>query len=152
MLHPNNAALASSVPEGIEVIVSYGSMAWEIKLADVLPVPAPRDNVELSPPSSSNQILAHEKPQRAEDHHLTIMSTVKAQKIEVLDIIQPMTAKVTLDKKRGPKRKVLPEDLVKRLASQGQGSKAIAAQLKKQGLEVSYKTIQRILSGQRVLV
>jgi len=74
-----------------------------------------------------------------------IMSTVKSKNFEV-DIIQPRVSKVTRGK-RGPKFSELPEGLIKELASQGQGSKAIGTMLKREfGIEVSYKTIQRRLS------
>jgi hypothetical protein len=67
---------------------------------------------------------------------------------------------ITVDKLRllphrekpGPKPKTLPVDFIKTLASQGLGSKAIATQLKHSGLEVSYKTIQRLIAGQGILV
>jgi hypothetical protein len=52
--------------------------------------------------------------------------------------------------KRGPKfRDDIPTDFVNELASQGKGPKAIAGILKGKGIAVSYKTIQRTLSGQR---
>jgi len=56
--------------------------------------------------------------------------------------------------KRGPKfRDDIPVDIVNELAAQGMGAWAIAAELKKErGITVSYKTVQRILAGQRVLV
>ena len=79
----------------------------------------------------------------------TIMSTVESTKNEV-DIIKSQTAKRT-NGKRGPKLKSLPQEVVIQWASEGMGSKAIASQLKReQGIDVSYKTIQRILSGERV--
>jgi len=94
------------------------------------------------------------KPKRAPketaqaSHYVrTIMSTVESKKIEV-DIIYPSDA---MSKgKRGPKHRQLPEDLVVRLAGEGVGSKAIAAKLKAElSITVSYKTIQRVLSGER---
>ena len=76
------------------------------------------------------------------------MSTSDDKKTTV-DIIKPSVAKVTRGK-RGPKHRDLPGDLIKQLAGEGMGSKAIATQLKKeQGINVSYKTIQRVLSGER---
>jgi len=74
-----------------------------------------------------------------------IMSTVNDQKPKV-DIIQPQPPKVTIGK-RGPKFTDLPEDLISELAGQGMGSKAITAELAKQGYFVSYKTVQRRLQG-----
>jgi len=53
-------------------------------------------------------------------------------------------------KKRGRKPKELPEALIRQLAEEGLGSKAIASRLVSElGIEVSYKTIQRLLSGKR---
>ena len=79
-----------------------------------------------------------------------IMSTVKRKKTEV-DIIPPAVSART-PPKRGPKHKPLPEDLVKQWAGEGMGAKAIATMLTGEGVEVSYKTIQRLLSGQRVMM
>jgi hypothetical protein len=58
---------------------------------------------------------------------------------------------VMVKKRRGPKQKKLPVGMIKRWEKKGLGSKRIAARLKEQGVEVSYKTIQRILNGQRVM-
>ncbi len=52
--------------------------------------------------------------------------------------------------KRGPKQKALPQELIEQWADQGMGSKAIASRLNNElGITVSYKTIQRLLSGER---
>jgi len=50
------------------------------------------------------------------------------------------------------KKRQLPEQLIKQLHSKdGMGSKAISTHLKtRKGIIVSYKTIQRILSGERI--
>jgi hypothetical protein len=95
------------------------------------------------------------KPQKAPKKQYTIsgvgdgiMSTLESKKSEV-DIIQPSVA-IRAVVKRGPKHRQLPEDLIRQLASEGMGSKVIAARLKAEhGIIVSYKTIQRILSGER---
>jgi hypothetical protein len=77
------------------------------------------------------------------------MSTLKNPKIEV-DIIQPSVAKVSRGK-RGPKPRVLPNELIKQWAGEGMGSKAIATRLNaERDVKVSYKTIQRMLSGERI--
>ena len=61
-----------------------------------------------------------------------IMSTVKA------------------NNKRGPKHKALPVELIVQWAGQGMGSKTIASKLNSElGINVSYKTIQRTLAGER---
>ncbi|MFC2024460.1 helix-turn-helix domain-containing protein [Chloroflexota bacterium] len=77
----------------------------------------------------------------------TIMSTLESKKSEV-DIIQPVVISKEI-RKRGPKPRSLPEDFIRQLASEGTGSKAIATRLKAEGVTVSYKTIQRVLSGER---
>lgn len=77
-----------------------------------------------------------------------IMSTLGSKKFKE-DIINP-PAMSRARGKRGPKHRRLPEDLIRQLADQGMGSKAIAGWLKaERGVTVSYKTIQRILSGER---
>jgi len=48
------------------------------------------------------------------------------------------------------KKRPLPDEKIKQLHKEGMGTKAIATRLKKeQGIPISYKTIQRVLSGQR---
>jgi len=91
---------------------------------------------------------APKKQYQVSQHGDGIMSTVEGKKIEV-DIINPPDA-IRTSTKRGPKHRQLPEDLIRQLASEGMGSKVIAARLKAEhGIIVSYKTIQRILSGER---
>jgi hypothetical protein len=71
------------------------------------------------------------------------LSTLKDGKITV-DIIRPRIGK------RGPKKKELPNEEIKQLHQDGMGAKAIASWLKRElGIEVSYKTIQRLLSDER---
>jgi hypothetical protein len=78
-----------------------------------------------------------------------IMSTPKTPKTKG-DKTTPLAM---VKRRRGPKYKVLPVEKIKRLAKEeGMGSKRIAAQLEKEhGITISYKTIQRILNGQRML-
>lgn len=78
-----------------------------------------------------------------------IMHTVEGEKTKV-GIIPPVTPKVTCGK-RGPKFRALPVALIKKLAGEGLGSKAIVSRLKAEGIKVHYSTIQRIQSGQRQL-
>ena len=63
---------------------------------------------------------------------------------------------VTVDNFRPPdrpktyKKQELPEPLIKEMKIAGMGAKAIATRLKvEQDINVSYKTIQRMLSGER---
>jgi hypothetical protein len=92
--------------------------------------------------------IGHQKSIQVSEDMVLNMSTLNGRKIEV-DIIQPSVAKVTRGK-RGPKHKALPHELIKQWAGEGMGSKAIATKLRtEQGITVSYKTIQRVLSGER---
>lgn len=63
--------------------------------------------------------------------------------------------KITLSKSQagksrlGRKQHPIPGDLIKQLASQGHSSRQIAEKLSEHGTNTSYKTVQRVLSGQR---
>jgi len=71
------------------------------------------------------------------------MSTLEKPKIKV-DILRPRVAK------RGPKKKELPEGKIEEMSKVGLGSRAIAGRLRAEfGIHISYKTIQRLLGGQR---
>ena len=83
---------------------------------------------------------------------MRIMSTINDNKIPS-GHISPAAPPQRHIGKRGPKfRDDIPVDRVHELAAQGKGPKAIAGELKGEGVTVSYKTIQRILDGQRVMV
>lgn len=139
-LHPRNERFAGEAPGGVEVCYRWGCLLWEIWLADTEPKVSPRIATIL--PS----ILGAERGQVVSQVGPGIMSKLNAKKTS-LDIIRPRVSA-----KRGPKFKVLPVELVRELADQGLGAWAIATRVKAQtGIEVSYKTIQRLLSGQRVL-
>jgi len=93
--------------------------------------------------------IGHQKSIQVSQDVVLIMSTLNDKRIEV-DIIQPSVAKVTRVK-RGPKQKPLPQELIEQWAGEELGSKAIASKLNNElGIKVSYKTIQRLLSGERV--
>ncbi len=71
-----------------------------------------------------------------------------------MSTLNPPSVKVDNFRPRGrPKtyRKLqLPDDKIKQLYQEGLGAKAIASQLERErGIDVSYKTIQRVLSGER---
>jgi hypothetical protein len=80
------------------------------------------------------------------------MSTINDAKTGT-DIAQPADSSLHIfsgSKKRGPKLRDLPESLIRRWAEEGLGSKAIASRLDSElGIKVSYKTVQRLLSGKR---
>ena len=92
--------------------------------------------------------IGHQKSIQVSGDVVLNMSTLDDKKTEV-DIFQPSVAKVTRVK-RGPKQKPLPQELIEQWAGEGMGSKAIASKLNNElGIKVSYKTIQRLLSGER---
>lgn len=75
-----------------------------------------------------------------------IVSTLTEEETTV-DLIRPSV----VVGKRGRKHRDLPHDLIRQWESEDMGSKSIATRLKaEQGIVVSYKTIQRVLSGERV--
>ena len=72
-----------------------------------------------------------------------------------MSTLKEKPAKVDNFKVRGRpktyKKRQLPEDRIKQLHKEGMGTKAIATYLKReQSITVSYKTIQRVLSGERI--
>jgi len=71
------------------------------------------------------------------------MSTLngKNNTVDKLDLPTPVRPIVH----PGPKSKALPLERIAKLAADGMGSKLIARQLNADGIEVSYKTIQRLL-------
>ena len=77
-----------------------------------------------------------------------LMSTLKSKK-SVVDIKEALPPSEPVIKVRR-RRKDLPLDLIRELAGNGMGSKAIATTLKSDSnIIVTYKTIQRVLSGER---
>ncbi len=70
--------------------------------------------------------------------HTGILSTVEQVQNTVDKIIPRKT-------NRGRKRINLPEGIIFSLADEGMGSKAIAANLKEQGISANYRTIARVL-------
>jgi DNA invertase Pin-like site-specific DNA recombinase len=70
------------------------------------------------------------------------MSTLKSKGITV-DIFIPR------GRPKGYKKKPLPAEEIRKLNEQGLGSKSIATSLKKRGIIISYKTIERLLNNER---
>ena len=72
-------------------------------------------------------------------------------------ILDALVAKRPMDKntatppdnggKRGRPRVMIPDDLIQQLSGEGLGAMRIADKLKEQGIEISYKTIQRRLQA-----
>jgi len=99
-------------------------------------------------PQHNKQKIEGEKTIPVSPDEYPIMSNMESKNF-VLDKIQPSVATKVISN-RGRKRRALPLELITQLADEGLGSWAIASRLKdEQSLDISYKTIQRILSGER---
>jgi hypothetical protein len=95
--------------------------------------------------------ISGEKTNKVSGVGVSIMATVKGKKTEVAIIHPAVSARPTT--KRGPKHRDLPVDLIMQWAGEGMGSKKITAKLKAEyDITVGFRTIARILSGQRLLV
>jgi len=81
-----------------------------------------------------------------------IMATVKSKKSEVAIIYPAVSTRPIV--KRGPKRRTdLPIELITQWASEGMGYKRIAAKLKIEcNITVGFRTVARIVAGQRVVI
>ena len=82
------------------------------------------------------------------------MRKVAEKEKEKMSTLNPPSLTVDKFRPRGrPKaynKRLLPDEKIKQLHKGGMGPKAIATLLKReQGIDVSYKTIQRVLSGER---
>ena len=113
--------------------------------AEILKESGTRSRPKWLPVASSDTKRAGEKSLYTPTPIQQNLSTLKDEKSTV-DIIRPRIGK------RGPRRMELPDDEIKQLHKDGMGSKSIASWLKREhGINVSYKTIQRLLSVERPL-
>jgi len=116
-----------------------GCYDFLLKEAELLPV---GKHPQWAPRTPQKPVVEPVQPASGAGHNNTgtpigsgIMSTVKA------------------NNKRGPKHKALPVELIVQWVGEGMGSKAIASKLNNElGIKVSYKTIQRLLSGEKEFV
>lgn len=77
------------------------------------------------------------------------MSIVKSEN-STMDIITPQPSKIS---RRGPQQKNLPIDLINEWAAGGMGSIGISKLLAEQkGIKVSYRTVLRVINGERPLL
>jgi hypothetical protein len=86
---------------------------------------------------------ANKKNVQAVEQLAPNMSTLNRQKTTVDKLDPPIPVRPIVHP--GPKSMALPLDRIVKLAADGMGSKLIARQLNADGIEVSYKTIQRLL-------
>lgn len=126
------------VPDGIEVKYIEGCLAWEIWLSG--DSEASTRSMAVSGQGNSKEVSKYPGG---------IKATVNEEKNTVA-IIQPSVGKV-IRAKRGPKHRALPVELIEQWHDEGLGSKAIAAKLNKKGIKVGFRTVARILSGQRLM-
>jgi len=144
LLNPKCQHLAGEAPEDITVEISGMPLAHEIMMATCSALITP----EKTPPLK----IGPEKPLLISDDLQTIMSTINDRKNRS-GHNSPAGPQQNTIGKRGPKfRDDIPLDLIDELSRQDNGPRAIASILKGQGIIVSYKTIQRILAGQRQLI
>lgn len=105
-------------------------------------------NIESNLDPSSNDIINKTSPKNTGgmespiEQEKTKMSTLNPPSLQV-DNFRPRGRPKTY------KKRPLPDDKIKQLHKEGLGAKAITTLLKKQGIDVSCKTIQRVLSGER---
>lgn len=93
------------------------------------------------------------KQYHREQHMVSIMSIVDDKK-NSMDIIPLSASKTTYaksQKRRGPKPKSLPVAEIRKMGKT-MGARAIASRLTNQGISISYKTVERILKDERVLL
>jgi hypothetical protein len=97
--------------------------------------------------SKRNKISAHQglDPVETQPENLSQRKGLKTPNSNRDKLTPPEAQK----NKPGPKPLPLSEDLINQLASQGLGSRVIAKKLTEHGINTSYKTVQRVLSGQR---
>lgn len=69
-----------------------------------------------------------------------------------IEVAQTNTPNYVPVKARGRKRGALPEERILQLSKEGLSSRQIAKQINNEGAHVSYKTVQRLLVGQKILV
>ncbi|MBU2534640.1 MAG: hypothetical protein KKD83_00545 [Chloroflexi bacterium] len=136
ILNPKNEYLAKEAGDSIRVMYLARVLTWEIWLSPEDVCDTPRK------PQEGNS--EHSYPLINAATHEMKMSTVKVSSFEV-EYFRPRGRPKTY------KKRELPEEVIKQLYAEGIGSKAIASRLKaKRGINVSYKTVQRVLSGKRV--
>ncbi len=115
---------------------------YKIRGEKYIPVLNTQPQPELVTESKSGSA----KTQPIETHtgkQKTKMSTLNSPSVTV-DNFRPR------GRPKSYKKRPLPDDKVKQMHKEGMGAKAIAIQLRtEQGITVSYKTIQRVLAGQR---
>lgn len=123
ILNPKNEHLAKETGDSIRVMYLDRVLTWEIWLSP---------ESDFKGGSASTGLPAHETKK-----------SISNEPSVTMDIFRPRGRPKHYEKRE------LPEELIRQLSSEGMGSRAIASTLKKRDIIVSYKTIQRVLSGER---
>lgn len=141
ILHPRNENLASEA-EGVKVRYLGGCLRGEVWLS--------------SEDAFIELLKVPEMPLEVHEEEIHGKSITEQQKTKMLTLNkEPPTVNnfVLRSRFKGRpktyKKWVLPEGRIKQLYEEGEGYKAIATLLKKEGFDISHMTIQRMLSGQR---
>lgn len=137
MLNPENEHLAKEAGDGVEVVFSGGVLRGEVWLSseDTFVTPSQRtEPIKVPSKTQPIEILTEKRKMK--------MSTLNSPSLTVANF--RLRGRPTTYKKQK-----LPEELIKQLGREGMGSKVIASKLKKQGIDVSYRTVHRVLSGER---
>ncbi len=124
ILNPKNEHLAKEAGDSIRVMYLDRVLTWEVWLS-------PESHFKGD--STSTGLPAHETKK-----------SISNEPSVTMDFFRPRGRPKHYEKRE------LPEELIRQLSSEGMGSRAIASTLKKRAIIVSYKTIQRILSGERI--
>ena len=130
ILNPKNEHLAKEAGDSIAVMYRGGVLTWEVWLSAEDYIETPESHYKGG--SAPTGLPAHE----------TKMSISNEPSV-TMDNFRPRGRPKAYEKRE------LPEELIRQLSSEGMGSRAIASTLKKRAIIVSYKTIQRILAGER---
>ncbi len=142
ILNRGNEHLAQEAGDGMKVDYFGGVLRGEVWLsaADTFGTDFSRT---LEATESKSECPQAQPIQMYPEKQKTKMSTLNSPSLTV-DNFRPRGRPKTY------KKFPLPDHKIKQLHKEGMGAKAIATQLKReQGIDVSYKTIQRVLSGQR---
>ena len=142
ILNRKNEHLAREAGDGINVDYLGGILSGEVWLSSSDTF-IPHSSARTEATKSKSECPQEQPNKYHSEKEKTKMSTLNSPSLTV-DNLGARSRPTTYKKRQ------LPDDKIKRLHKGGMGAKAIATRLKKeQGIDVSYKTIQRILSGER---
>lgn len=142
VLHPSNEHFAEEVGDGVKVAYLGGVLKGEVWLSAEDTFGSESQDIEKATDAKISPFIT--QPIEIDE------KTPKLKK----SILNPTNVSMDNFRARGRptsyKKRPVPNDQIKQLSEQGMGARAIASKLKREkDIVVSYKTIQRILSGER---